>query len=263
MKIVMMTDLEGVAGVVSFESDTYATGKYYENSKRLLTGEVNAAVEGLYEAGATEVLVLDGHGSGGIVYEEIHPRALLLHGRPVAYNWPYAHLAEYDAAIMVGQHAMAGVVDGDLHHTQNSRSVESYTLNGQAIGEIGQFVLGCGAQGVPMIFLSGDEAACREVEELVPGIVTAAVKKGINRTSAVSVSKEESRRRIREGAATALSLHMEKPVEPLVWPGPYVLEKRFFTTTQAEAFDRNPAYEKVDPRTVRIQSDRLLDIIYG
>ena len=69
MKVVMMTDIEGVAGVVTFEKDSYASGKYYEDAKRLLTAEVNAAVEGLLAAGVEDVLVLDMHGPGGICFE--------------------------------------------------------------------------------------------------------------------------------------------------------------------------------------------------
>ena len=84
MKVLMMTDLEGVAGVVTFEQDSDPTGQYYETAKRLLTAEVNAAVDGLMEAGAEEVLVLDMHGPGGIWFEDLHPQAKPTHGRPLA-----------------------------------------------------------------------------------------------------------------------------------------------------------------------------------
>ena len=84
MRVLMGTDVEGVAGVVSFDAQSRPTGRYYDQTKRLATAEVNAAVEGLLAAGAEDVLVIDGHGPGGLSFEDIHPEARLLHGRPVA-----------------------------------------------------------------------------------------------------------------------------------------------------------------------------------
>ncbi len=83
MKMLMMTDLEGVAGVVSFNEQAYAEGRYYDQAKRLLTAEVNAAVEGLLEVGVEDTLILDGHGPGGIWFEDLHPAARVLHGCPL------------------------------------------------------------------------------------------------------------------------------------------------------------------------------------
>src|SRR5437763_11244378 len=80
MKVYILTDIEGVAGVANFEDYSYATGRFHALSRQLLTLEVNAAVEGALAAGATEILVLDGHGSGAIDVDELHPEALLLHG---------------------------------------------------------------------------------------------------------------------------------------------------------------------------------------
>lgn len=263
MKVLMMTDLEGVAGVVSFEQQSYATAPYYEGAKRLLTAEINAAVEGLLAAGATEVLVLDMHGPGGIVFEELHPAARLMHGRPLApQSVRNAIFAAYDVAVIIGQHAMAGAVDGNLAHTQSSRHIDRYTLNGQTIGEIAQFALQAGAMGIPLIFLSGDHAACLEVEALIPGITTAAVKQGLSRTSAISLSKEASRALIRDTIQVAVERHRQNPIQPLVWEPPYVLEKRYFHTDTADAAEGQPDVERVDSQTVRIRGDSILDLIY-
>ncbi|MBN1671490.1 MAG: M55 family metallopeptidase [Kiritimatiellae bacterium] len=264
MRVYMGTDLEGVAGVASFERDTYNTAPYYETSKKLLTQEVNAAIDGLLEAGVEEVLVNDGHGSGGIWFPDLHPKALLKHGRPAAPRAvSNAVVREYDVAIMIGQHAMAGVVDGNLNHTQSSREIDYYKLNGKPIGEIAQFALWMGGLGLPLIFLSGDDAACREAEALIPGITTASVKRGLSRNSAISCSAEEARRRIREGAKLAVERQKEKPIAPLKWDGPYVLEKRFFHTDSADAAAGRPGTERVDSQTVRIRAEDILDIAYA
>ena len=263
MNILIMTDLEGVAGLVSFEDQTGPAGRYYEAAKKLLTAEVNAAIEGLLQEGVDEILVLDGHGAGAICFEELHPAAKLFHGRPWA---PWPRLIEvfkgYDACMMVGQHAMAGVATGSLNHTQNSQAVDYYQLNGHKIGELGQFALFCGALGLPMIFLSGDQDACLEAQALIPGIVTAAVKQGLSRGSAISLSAPEARRRIRLGAEQAIRQHLQQPLPPLVWPGPYALEIRYFSSRDADQRAAHPLAQRLDSQTVRFTSASVLEIIY-
>ena len=263
MKILLMTDLEGVAGVVSFEDQAFSSGRYYDAAKKLLTAEVNAAVDGLLQAGVEEVLVVDGHGPGAIQFEDLHPAARLLHGRPLA---PWASLARIfetcDAGMMIGQHAMAGVQTSNMSHTQNSRAIDYYKLNGRKIGEIAQFALFCGALGVPMIFLSGEEDACQEAQALIPGIVTASVKQGLGRGSAISLSAPEARRRICAGAKQAVEQQRSSPIPPLVWEGPFVLEIRYFSTSDADARAAQPGVERIDPQIVRIAGTSIIDIIY-
>ncbi|MDD5600002.1 MAG: M55 family metallopeptidase [Victivallaceae bacterium] len=263
MKIIILTDIEGVAGICSSPEQTSSSGKYYEESKRLLTQEVNAAVDGLLDAGVNDILVFDGHGPGGINFEILHPEAKLLHGRPlVPWNVLREVLQEYDATMIIGQHAMAGVRDGNLNHTQSSKSIYYYKLNGRPIGELAQWALYCGALGIALIFLSGDEAACREAEDFVEGINTAAVKKGLGRNSALTLSAVKAREKIRLGACAAVKKHLANPVKPLVWKPPFVLEKRFFQTDAADSFMDDPDYTVIDSRTVQRQSDNILDLIY-
>ena len=140
--------------------------------------------------------------------------------------------------------------------------MESYTLNGRAIGELAQFALYVGAFDMPLLFLGGDDAACREAEAFVPGIATASVKKGLIRHSAISVSAPEARRQIREGVEKALRNRESQSIAPLRWPGPYVLEKRFLHSSDAEAAS-GPGVERLNTRTVRLRSDNILDIIYA
>lgn len=264
MRILMGTDMEGVAGVVSFDDQSYDTGRFYKQAKSLTTAEVNAAVQGLLDAGVEEVLVIDGHGPGAIEFEELHPEAKLLHGRPPAPRSLRPEIAKrYDASVMIGQHAMAGAWRGTLNHTQSSKTVEHYLLNGKPIGEIAQFALYHGASGLPLIFLSGDEAACAEAEELIPGITTAAVKEGLSRSSAITLSKEKARDLVRNRIAEAIKRYEENPIAPLVWQGPFVLEKRYLFTNVADGYDGDPRFERIDPKTVRIRSESITDIIYA
>lgn len=264
-KVYIGTDMEGVAGVVGFETQAYETGKYFEQGKLLLTGEINAAVEGLLEEGVEDILVMDGHGPGGVHYESLHPAAKLLHGRPLASRKVRDPIvATYDACVMIGQHAMSGVPDGTLNHTQNSRGIEYYKLNGREIGETAQFALYQGTLGLPLIFLSGDEAACREARELISGITTAAVKIGLSRESAISLSIPRSHEAIKENIRRAIRMQNEAPIPPLTWPGPYILEKRHLFSNSVDAYENHAfLHEIVDSKTVRFRSENVNDILYA
>lgn len=262
MRLYMMTDLEGVAGVYSFEQQTYSTGKYFEDAKKLLTGEINAAIEGALEAGATDILVNDGHGCGGIHYESLHEKARIIQGGPRLPKEQWYGKGKYDVGCMIGQHAMEGAFRGNLNHTQSSQGVDYYKLNGKYIGETAQWALYMGAFGVPVIFLSGDAAACREAEKLIPGITTCAVKDGISRGCAASLSMLASRKLIRAKMKEAVLKHQRKPVKPLVWKGPYRLEIRLKHSNLADGYE-NGGWRRIDTKTVSKTSNKITEIIYS
>ncbi|OGV55442.1 MAG: hypothetical protein A2X49_00040 [Lentisphaerae bacterium GWF2_52_8] len=261
--VFIMTDLEGVSGVVSFSEQAYESGRYYEQAKKLLSAEINAAIEGMLEEGVEDIIILDAHGPGGICFEMLHPAAKLIHGRPLSHKWVDV-LKRYEASIMIGQHAMCGTPDGNLNHTQCSRDTEYYKLNGQMIGETAQFCLLCGGLNIPMIFLSGDTAACRETEALVSGITTAAVKEGLSRGCATSLAQAAAHKKIKDGARRALQKQAKTPLAPLKWPGPYTLEKRYLFTDSADGAEKHPLFHKrIDAKTVQFHSDDILKIIYS
>jgi len=181
MKIYIMTDMEGVAGVLDHDNwcqppERGYPGRYYDLGRKFLTREVNAAIEGLWQGGADEIIVSDGHGAGGINPALLDPRARLLRGWPRGY--PFELDQTFAAVAWVGQHAKAGTPHAHLAHTQWFNYLEQ-TVNGLSIGEFGEFVLCASELSVPAIFASGDEAFCREASALVPGITTVAVKQGL------------------------------------------------------------------------------------
>jgi len=135
-------------------------------------------------------------------------------------------------------------------------------LNDTLIGEIAQFALYAGAYGIPLIFLSGEQAACDEAEKLVPGITTASVKKGLSRGAAISLSTSESRQCIRAGIRRAAERHLQNPIDALAWSGPYRLDKRFTTTDAADVAAGQHGAERLDDQIVRFDSEHIQDIIY-
>jgi D-amino peptidase len=263
MKVIMGTDIEGVAGVVSFTDQAYPDGRYYDAAKKLLTAEINAAADGLLDAGATEIMVFDGHGPGAVHFEDLHPEVKLIHGRPTSPRYVRdRYVKDFDVCVMIGQHAMAGIQTSNMNHTQSSKVIDYYKLNGKLIGETAQFALYHGDFGIPLIFLSGEADACDEAEALIPEITTANVKQGLSRGSAISISAQKSRALIRKKIAEALEKHKTNPIPPLVWESPYILEKRFFHTHEADAAETLPGYERIDGQTVQFKGDNIREVIY-
>ena len=191
MNVMVMTDQEGVAGVLSSTDYARPGCRYYELARELTTLETNAAIEGALQAGATFALVVDGHGPGSIDQTLLHPAARLMAGRPLPPGFPFPIGFPLDLAISIGQHAKANTNGGHLAHT-GSFGVEELTINGLSIGETGRSFLLAGIFGVPYVFLSGDTAACTEAEALVPGIATASVKDGLRRGSASGLTASEN-----------------------------------------------------------------------
>jgi len=173
----LMTDLEGVAGVINGVDYLSPTGRYYEKAKRLLTAEVNAAIEGFAAGGFTSFFVVDGHGQGAVDIELLDPRARLSRGWPRP-AYPFGMNRNFDAAAVVGQHAKAGTPMSHLTHT-GWFDVLDQKINGLSIGEFGEMALLAGEFDVPVIFAAGEKAFCEEVEALTPWVVTAAVLEGV------------------------------------------------------------------------------------
>ena len=176
MRVLIVTDLEGVNGVLNFSDWCTPEGLRNEAGCRFLTEEVNAAVKGFFNAGATEVIVADGHGSGGSIRGEIlDKRAALQRGLKLS---PIYH-DNCDVAAFIGQHAKAGTANAHLAHTQTEEAID-FRINGLSVGEFGQLAYAFFERNIPVIFASGDLALTHEASDLVAGIYTSAVKEGFN-----------------------------------------------------------------------------------
>lgn len=262
MKVFMMTDIEGVAGVSSHALHSYPDGKYYEPARARLTREVNAAVDGLLTAGVGEILVADGHGPGGICFDLLHAQARLLHGRPITREQLLSPIWDYDVVVMIGQHAKAGIATGNQNHTFDSRKIDWMKLNDDWISETRYLAIWAGLRGVPVIFLSGDAAACAEAEEEVPGIVTATVKWGQGANSEITLSAQASQDLIRARVQGAIVAHRAKPVNPVKLPeGPHSLTIRWTSTQLADEAESAAGCDRVDGKTTRYRSAKLLDVL--
>ncbi len=229
----IVTDMEGVGGVNNADEQLLPGQRRYDESRRLLVGELNAAIKGLLEAGAGRVVVWDGHdGSRSLSITDIDPAAELIQGRPTPANY-YLEDRLYSGILFVGQHAMAGAKGGVLAHSQ-SFSVERISLNGRSVGEIGQIAAIGGYFHIPLIMLAGDQAACEEVLELQPKAETVAVKRGVGKASSLSLSHEEACKRIHAAARRAAA----RVTEFTPWSVEGPVELKFEFKDKAKSPDR-------------------------
>ena len=255
MKIYILTDLEGPAMVSRF-SQTREEGPQKQTAMKLLTWEVNAAVDGILDVDpGAEVVVWDGHGNGGIDVLEFHAEAKLIARGPI--RAPYYLDETYDALFFVGQHAMAGTPNAPLSHTYSSRSIEYYKLNGEPIGEFGCRAAMAGSFDVPTIFLSGDDKAVAEAEQLIPNIYGVETKQGLGQELALDLSPQKSRALIRTTAAEACRNVAQ--IKPLKVEPPYEQEVRVLEGQSVDGYLRQGAV-KIDDRTVVKRSDTICEL---
>ena len=204
-KIYILTDLEGASGVYQF-AQTREAGPLNDQAKEYLMGDIAAVVRGLRAGGATEITVLDGHGSQAFVPHLMEPGATYITGKPRPCLM--CDLDEsFAGLVQLGAHAMMGTPDGVLCHTQSSKSENRYWYNDVESGELAQVAIVAGAYGLPTIMVTGDEAACREARQFFgDDVVTVAVKRGISREAAELYPFEETRQALFEGARKAMTV---------------------------------------------------------
>jgi D-amino peptidase len=204
LKIFISVDMEGITGVVNWE-EVSRDGKDYDYFRKIMTKEANAAIEGALEAGATEILVRDSHGSArNILPEMLNRNARLLRDWSGGFKSMMEGLDEtFDAVIFIGYHAKAGTPNALLEHTM-SGNIADISINGVSLPEAGINALIAGHYNVPVVFLSGDLAICKQAKELFGEVETVAVKEGIG-NAALNFHPEVTQEKIREGVKKALS----------------------------------------------------------
>lgn len=250
--VFLITDAEGVAGVCR-QDQTEAKDT---EMRQLLTGEINAAVDGFFDGGADEVIVWDGHdGSQTLSALTIHPRAKLLIGKlppTMTFDRHYAALA------FVGQHARANSRGGVMAHSFSSLGIQTMLMNGKPVGEIETNAAAAGAFDTPVIFLSGDQAAADDLHAIVPNAELAVVKQGLGNYVCLSLSATAAHNLIREHARIAMQ--NLAAIKPYKVEGPVTIQ---IERTTRNALDTDvqlpPDSEIIDARTVRYRGKNFLE----
>jgi D-amino peptidase len=219
LKVFVSVDMEGLAGVVS--SSEIAPGPDYGHFRTIMAGETNAAIDGAFRAGATEVVVRDSHGAKqNLLPGDVDPRARLLRGQSSGpKNMMEGIDATFDAVAFIGYHARAGTANAILEHTSTGNVVD-FSVNGVSLPEGGYNAIVAGMAGVPVVFASGDKALVDQLRELLGPIGAVAVKEEIA-DAVLSLSPTQAQDQIRSGVERAV--RNRAAFKPFTLPGPYTM----------------------------------------
>lgn len=243
MKVLISTDIEGVAGVYHPEQ-ARAGNPEYERARRLMAEEANAAIAGAFDAGAAEVLVNDSHGGfRNMPPDLLDPRALVVQGKPRYLSMVAGVEQGVDAVCMVGYHSRAQG-RGILAHTINSFAFARVFFNGQELGEMGIYGALAGEYGAPVAMASGDDAFIEEHRPLFPHTVFVETKRATGHTSGISLSPARACAAIRAGVVAALG-QGGIAARPFALRGPIAVRIETQTAALADLFCQWPTLQRL------------------
>ncbi len=257
MRVLISADMEGATGVTGWK-DVTPGEPAFERFRRILTKDVNAAVEGAFDGGATQVLVNEAHdGMRNILIQELDPRAEMISGlhKPLVMM---EGVEDCDLVFFVAYHARAGE-PGVLAHTLCDELV-NVDLNGEPCSEARINAALAGERGIPVGLVTGDDVICAEAEKLLPGIKTAVVKHAIDNFSARCLPPQASGALIREAARVAVA--EQDSLQPYRLNPPFAVRVALREPAQAGAVANLPGIVREGPTTVTFSSDSARDV-YG
>lgn len=258
LKVFISVDMEGISGLVSGE-ETGKEGRDYGLFRQLMTEETNAAIEGALQAGATEIVVRDAHGSAlNILPHLLNPEAFLIR------EWSQGPLdmmegidQTFDAVFFIGYHAQAGTPDAVLKHTITG-TIYDLKLNGKVVPEAGLNAAIAGYFGVPVALVTGDLAVTLQAKEILGDVSTVAVKEGIGKAGKM-IHPEKARKLIKDAAAEALkNLARYKPFK---LTSPVTMEITFTKEDLAAKASWIPGAKKTGNRSVAFTHDDFIEVL--
>jgi D-amino peptidase len=258
LKVYISADMEGIGGVSTWDKQSSPKGADYEKFRRLMTLEVNAAITGAYDAGATEVLVSDSHWDGQNIDPELLDRRVrMVRAWPRPLGMMQGIDDTFDAVVFVGYHASEGQADAVLAHTESGSRFFDVKLNGLTVPEAGINAAIAGEFGVPVVFLSGDQTIGQEATRLLGAIETAAVKTAGGFFSATMLHPEECQRLIREGVKRGVEKRRQLKAYKLARP--VKLEVTFKRTVDAEIVSYFQGVERTRGNVIVYTARDMLD----
>lgn len=245
MRVYISADIEGVTGLVSWKTCGQSDAQHpdFAFARRMMTHDVNAAIRGAREAGATQIVVKDSHGtSRNLFIDELEPGVELISGSGAHGDGMMTGVGEgFDCAMLIGYHAMASAPEGVMEHTITG-TVHRFTVCGIPAGEMLLSAMAAGIHGVPIVTVSSDATGCREAQALVAGVETACVKVGYGRYMARCLHPSETAPAISEAARRGVIGSIQPWQPPSNAPLECVVE--FNRQEQADFACRMPGAEK-------------------
>jgi D-amino peptidase len=252
MKIHISVDMEGIAGVAA-AADTTPGAPHFDYCRELMTAECNAAIDGCFAGGATEVIVNDSHdGMLNLIQRQLDRRARVIRGSAKQLGMMQGIDDSTAATMFIGYHARTGNEDGVLNHTMRGRDVQGVFLNGEPAGELRLNAALAGSLGIPVALISGDNVLCDEGRKCLGQVTAVEVKEAVDKYTALSLHPDVAQERIRDAARHA--------VENLSHLAPYRVEtpttlRVLWNSTSIAAMCANvPGVRRVSPREIEYTS---------
>lgn len=240
MKIYIFADMEGISGI-SNSSFVLTDGSQYALGRQYLTRDINICAQACFDAGATEVVVRDGHGGGvSVLWEKLIPGVKLIQGGSPGERFSFC--AGSDGMILLGYHAMAGTQRALLEHSYSSKSIQNIWMNGERVGEFAIDTAIAGKYGIPVIMTSGCDKLCAEAKAFLPQVVTCQVKKSITCQSAALLAPADAEKLLREKTIEAIEKLKNGEMKPYKNPETVTIRTEYMERME-------PAFGLVADRT--------------
>jgi D-amino peptidase len=262
VNVYLSIDIEGISGLVAWSQCGRPNSEHFDYrwARERMTADVNAAIRGARAAGATRILIKDSHGnSKNLLIDMLEPGVELVSGHGSRFDGMMNGIDDtFEAAALIGYHAMAGTQGGVMEHTISGR-VHRMWLNDRPCGEIGLSTAVAGKYGVPLVAISSDQAGCDETAALIPGVRTAVVKQGYGRYMAEMLHPDQTaaliERAVREGIESRSEIQPWKPTAPVH------CRIEFNRTEEADMAARCPLVERLDGYTLEVRHEDF-DVVH-
>jgi len=256
MKVHISADMEGIA-TLSHDEQAERKGLDYQRMREIMTGEVQAAIDGAKEGGADEILVCDAHDTGrNLLIERLDDDVEVVQGNPYELGMIAGISREFDAAFQVGYHSMRHTHAGVVGHTY-TYTITKLKMNGTVLGESGLGAVLAGHFGVPLVFVSGDAHAIKQARELIKNVVGVPTKEGVGLWGVRTLTPKRACDMIRKGAKEAVSKIDD--IRPVVMKKPIVIEVELESPLMAQYASQVPLVKRADIRTVSYKAKDAVD----
>lgn len=259
IKVLISVDMEGITGVATGEQ-LGPTGFEYQRFREFMTAEALAAIEGARAGGATEFLVADSHGNmQNLLIDRFPPDVRIIRGSPRQYSMVAGIDSSISAVMFIGYHSATTNPKGVRAHTLSSATLAAVTLNGVPQSESSLNAAVAGMFGAPVVLVSGDDAAVAEVQQIIPNVEGAVVKRSLGFHSTETMTPQAGQDLIRTKAKAAIE--RLRQIKPFVVRGPYTLDITYKSYLPAEVAALLPGVTRHDAHTVRYATPSLTDAV--
>lgn len=267
LKVHISVDMEGIAGVVSPEQ-LGPSGFEYQRAREFMTGELLAAIEGAREAGATEILVADSHGNGqNLLIDRLPADVMVVRSWPRSLGMMAGLDSSFDAAVFIGYHSSTANLEGVRAHTESSANYAGLRLDGKEVPEGGWNAAIAGHFGVPVVMVSGDDAAVAELRGLLGDIEGAVVKHPLSFHAAVTMTPQAAQTLVKSRVRAGLTRRGD--FRPWRRAGPVTVDLTFKNYRPAQVLALLPLFVRTTSHAVRfeardmVQASEIMEFISG